>query len=1231
MIDAIEKALTGKPVEVAVCQPPSGELDHLAAAVNALLKKVSPSSSSPATGQTSPRASGMAEERSRNLLQGMHESYFELDLQGNITFCNDRMIHKLGYTREEIAGMNFRSLLDKQNRKKIYEVSREMMQNGGVQSFEWQISTKNGQTIDTESSIAVLRDENGRPKGFHGVARDISGRKQAERDLHLSEKRYRNILDSIEESYFEVDLRGNLQFFNDAMLRDLHYTPEEIQNINFRKLVDTPTARKIFEAFHQVYLTGAPIKGFDWKINKKTGEKMDVESSIALIRDENGQPAGFRGIVRDISLRKQAEKRFRLITENIRDVIWTQDFNQNYTYLSPSIHRMTGFHPEEWTALQARTMLTSEACDLIQRTFQKHPQGHPESADDDSRQTVVFETMLPRRDGTRFWAEISVDINHDEKGAPFEMIGVTRDITERKKAEEDFKESERRYRMIVENMHESITTMDMNLNYTYQSPSEVHISGYTAEELVTIPIRDMVTPESYALIEQIMTEEFAREFSGEPVDPTRSRSFEIEVHHKNGGTIWEELTVSFNRDENEKPVEIMMVGRDATGRRKMEQALRESEKRYRMIVENIHDVVFTVNLDFQFMFISSNRPLLTGYKPEEIRLIPMDRLAPPETLAYVYREFTRAMEREKTQQQAEEPSPKTHELEVYHKNGGTIWLEVTAAFIRDGQGKPLEIIAATRDITARKRAELALEESEKRYRMIVENMHESISLLDLHLNYIYQSPSEVRITGYTPEEIMRIPSNQQVTPESYERGVAMLTEELEKEFSAKPVDSYRSRTIEMEYYHKDGGTIWQEMTVSFQRDETGKPTGLLFAGRNITDRKKAEAEKEKLENQLLQSQKLETVGRLAGGVAHDFNNMLNVILGYIDLVKLKLPNAHPVIQDILEIEKAACRSRDLTAQLLAFSRKQIIRPRIVNLNDLIADITKSLIRLIGEDIHLQFHPARNLWPIKFDPMQIEQILINLAVNARDAMPQGGKLLIETANVNIDSGFSAILPDSVPGPCVRLTVSDTGEGIDKDHIPHIFEPFFTTKDVGKGTGLGLATVYGIVKQNNGWINVYSEPERGTTFKIHLPRAGDPENFHETDVQPSPEHGSGTVLLVEDDEMVMKMIADMLEVMGYRVIALQDPLDAVLLAEKEETSFDLVITDVVMPGISGKELRNRLLTTRPELKVLFMSGYTADIIAHHGVLEDGVQFLQKPFSINDLAAKVSQLIPDAKTAP
>ena len=463
-----------------------------------------------------------------------------------------------------------------------------------------------------------------------------------------------------------------------------------------------------------------------------------------------------------------------------------------------------------------------------------------------------------------------------------------------------------------------------------------------------------------------------------------------------------------------------------------------------------------------------------------------------------------------------------------------------------------------------------------------------------------------------------------MTPDSFTLAQNTLAEELTSEFSGEPLDPYRSRTVEVEVYHKNGGTVWLEITASFIRDENGKPIGLLMAGRDINARKKAEEEKAKLEEQLLQAQKMESVGRLAGGVAHDFNNMLNVILGYVELSKMKLTSGDPVLKDIEEIEKAASRSRDITSQLLAFSRKQIISPKIINLNELILSIQKTLARVIGEDIHLNFYPQENLWQIKFDPTHIEQILFNLAANARDAMPGGGKLTMETNNVHLDEAFCRDHLGFMPGDYVVLAVSDTGLGIDKENLQYVFEPFFTTKDVGKGTGLGLAMVYGIVKQNGGFINVYSEPGQGTTFKIYMMRNLEMDATVRETKEESAVFSPAMILVVEDDDMVRGMITQMLKAIGYSVIAAATPEEALSLCEKGDITVDLVITDVVMPVMNGRELRDKLRVVRPAIKVLFVSGYTSNVVVHHGILEEGVHFLQKPFSLNDLSRKVSEVL-------
>jgi PAS domain S-box-containing protein len=413
-------------------------------------------------------------------------------------------------------------------------------------------------------------------------------------------------------------------------------------------------------------------------------------------------------------------------------------------------------------------------------------------------------------------------------------------------------------------------------------------------------------------------------------------------------------------------------------------------------------------------------------------------------------------------------------------------------------------------------------------------------------------------------------------------------------------------------------------------DEHSRVTGLLSTARDITDIKQAEArvneERERLQTQLTQSQKMEAVGRLAGGVAHDFNNMLGVILGHADMILSKMAPNEPFHADLTEIIKAGERSADLTRQLLAFARRQTVAPKVLDLNETVADMTKMLQRLIGEEIEIVWIPGEKVWPIKIDPSQIDQLLANLCVNARDAIAGVGKVTIETGNAIFDEDYRKDHAGVVPGEYVLLAVRDTGCGMNSETLSQIFEPFFTTKELGKGTGLGLATVYGIIQQNRGFIHVESEPGQGTIFKLYFPRHVNlDEQGRGLTLTPSPEGmGHETILVVEDEPMILEITTAMLKHLGYTVYAAKTPGEAIELARDHAGELHLLLTDVVMPQMNGKELASQLMVLYPGLRSLFMSGYPAEVIAQHGVIDEGVDLLQKPFMFSTLAAKVREIL-------
>lgn len=466
-----------------------------------------------------------------------------------------------------------------------------------------------------------------------------------------------------------------------------------------------------------------------------------------------------------------------------------------------------------------------------------------------------------------------------------------------------------------------------------------------------------------------------------------------------------------------------------------------------------------------------------------------------------------------------------------------------------------------------------------------------------------------QLSGYTREEVLgqstRLLKSGQQSPSFYEN-------------MWKTILSGQRWQGELVNRRKDGTSYVEEMTITPVKNGTGDITHFIAIKLDITERKR-------LEEQLIGSQKMEAVGRLAGGVAHDFNNLLGVIMGYTELVLDGFPSDDPRCHQLQEIKKAGLRASSLTRQLLAFSRKQVFQPRVLDINALVTDFNRMLRRLVGEDIELLNIFKPGLGQIKADPGQIEQVIMNLVVNSRDAMPTGGKLIIETANADLDETYCRSHPSVQPGHYVMVSVSDTGMGMDAKTQAHIFEPFFTTKELGKGTGLGLATVYGIVKQSEGYIWVYSEIGKGTTFKVYFPRIDEPTQTVEIDRgRVEFLRGSETILLAEDAEPLRELTCAFLEKNGYTVLAAENSKEAIELAERQDRPIHLLLTDVVMPGMSGRELADCLTAKYPDMRVLYMSGYTSDTIIHHGVLDPGIFFIEKPFSQEALTRKLREVL-------
>jgi two-component system cell cycle sensor histidine kinase/response regulator CckA len=651
-----------------------------------------------------------------------------------------------------------------------------------------------------------------------------------------------------------------------------------------------------------------------------------------------------------------------------------------------------------------------------------------------------------------------------------------------------------------------------------------------------------------------------------------------------------------------KPFEIqhlLATMHKALEKQELVRELRASEERYRLVTEHIHDVVFLVDLDNRFTFGNGRLAEVTGYRLDELVGRPTSLVLTPAggPAAVAHLGTLRAGH----------DVPSSYETELVRKDGMKLWVEVNStSVIKDGV--IIGRLGVARDITSRREAESALRESEERFRATFEQAAAGMGHTTLEGQWVRVNQRLCDIVGYTREELRARTFQDLTHPDDLDVDLVAQRQLLANEI--------QTLSREKRYLHKDGSIVWIDLTVSILREPSGEPKYFIAVVQDITGRKQ-------LEQELLHAQRMEGVGLLAGGIAHDFNNLLTVIGGRSLLALAKLPADDPLRRDFELIQKTTDRASALTRQLLVFSRKQLLQPRVVDLNNLIQHLTNLLTRLIEEDIELGFVPAADLGRVRVDAGQLEQVIVNMVVNARDAMPRGGRLTIETANTALDAAYAVQHVGVAPGPYVVLAVSDTGVGIDRVTQARIFEPFFTTKGPGKGTGLGLTTVYGIVKQSGGHLRVYSEPGAGTVFRIYLPRT---DAVVEAEASPDTTlpQGRETVLLVEDEAEVRRVAREVLERAGYTVLEATGADDAVLICERHIGLINVLLTDVVMPQMSGRELAEAIAADRPETKILFMSGYTEDAIVRHGLLVAGIQFLEKPFTPRALAVKVREVL-------
>ncbi len=1021
-------------------------------------------------------------------------------------------------------------------------------------------------------------------------------RNMLERSLDLSSQELlqtnsemRAIFEAVPDLFFRVDASGRiLDCKAGSQTPDLFISRS---NMIGRRIDDIPvaSAARIFsKAIEKVRQNRAPLS-IEYSLKRRSVESFFEARWIPV--EENQTIVVIRNITdrqeAQTALRK-SEEYYRELTMNSSDMLFIIDERGRIAYASPSAERITGYSPQELIGKNSLFLIA--------------PEDHARAIEDFQRALATTEASVPnhfrirRKNGSIIIMEgVGRNLLHHPVIAGFVM--TVRDVTGREKAQAALERSEQKYRQLAELAHDLILTVDLDFKITYINRAVADFSG--GIDVIGASLLDFTPAHLHSLQWEIMQKR------REGFDETLAFEWEIfaPVGDKRIFDIRSTLIT-----ENGKPSGVLFIARDATQRREAEEALRESEKKYKLLTEKMTDVVWIADMNLQTVYVTPSVKNLLGFSQEERMQQSVEEQFTPESLARGMDAFTHELAAE--QEGATDLNRKaTLVLEYYHKDGSTRWMETTMSGLRNEQGNLIGLHGVSRDITEQKKAQDALRTSEERYRTIFEHTATANMIVAEDTTILMANDHFAELSGYTKEEI---------------EGKLSWTVFVHHDDLERMKDYHQQRRL-------DDGSAPSSYEFRFM-NRRGELKTLFISVAVIPETKESIislvdlTERKQLETQLIQAQKMESVGRLAGGVAHDFNNMLSVIIGNTEMAMKRMKSSESLYKTLQDVLSAGLRSADLTRQLLAFARKQTISPRVLDLNDTLTGMLKMLQRLIGENIELSWRPGHNLWKVKIDPSQVDQLLANLAVNARDAIETSGRITIETSNITCDASYCAEHPECVPGDYVVLALGDSGCGMDRETLANIFEPFFTTKKEGQGTGLGLATVYGIVRQNNGFIDVLSEPQKGTIFRIYLPRTDDDQDTDAEAEEPQLPGGNETVLIVEDEKTVLKLSKAMLEALGYVVLAAGNKDDALDLANHYPGGIDLLLTDIVMPDMNGRELSERILSIRPQMKCLFMSGYTADVIARQGILEAGVHFISKPFSLRDLAAKVRETMDD-----
>jgi len=885
------------------------------------------------------------------------------------------------------------------------------------------------------------------------------------------------------------------------------------------------------------------------------------------------------------------------------------DWEKIFDEMPDAVAIMDEHHRFEWVNRAMAAFLGRPRGDIIGRTCHKLVLDSAKPPDfcllqklKATRRRETIEIEIPDRG---LWIRVAGDPLFDGDGKVVGAIHYLSDITQAKRAQEMLSHDQEmagRLLSLMNNIPGIVYRGLRDWSLSFIGFDVERITGYTSEEFINgrAKWRDLIHPDDLQHVKDLFREAVRR---GDKILRVEYRAV-----HRDGTVRWlsDRRQLLYDDQENFAYVDGLLL--DVTAQKNAEEEFRETFAKLHALIDASPLPILALSPDGTVTLWNPAAERVFGWTLDEtlgkfLPFVPEDKLD----------EFCMLRERV-----MKGDGFSGVEITRRKKDGSPIEISLSTAPLRDNRGSITGIMAVVEDITGRKQAKEQLFESRQMLQLVLDNIPQRIFWKDRNLTYLGCNRPFAEDSGLTvPASLVGktdFEMSWRETAGLYRADDAQVME------TGEPKLNY-----EEPQNRPDGSMLWLRTSKVPLHDADGRVKGVLGMYEDITERKQIESALKSSEEQLRQSQKMEAIGRLAGGVAHDFNNLLTAIRGYSDLLLLRLDANSPTRREVEEIHKAAERAASLTQQLLAFSRKQVLQPKSMDLNAVVSGMDKMLRRLIGEDIDLVTILTPDLWNVLVDPSQVEQVIMNLLVNARDAMPKGGKVTIETANVELDHPYARRHPVVKPGEYVLLAVSDTGTGMDEETQIHLFEPFYTTKERGKGTGLGLSTVYGIVKQSSGYVWAYSEVGKGTAFKVYFPRYGDKASKAKDLASSNASlRGGETVLLVEDDEGVRSFVLQLLTMNGYRVLTAGNGDEALETAGRHRGPVHLLLTDVVMPKMGGRELAKSLEGRLPGIKAMYMSGYTDDAIVRHGVLDPGIPFLQKPFTPERLLRKVREVL-------